>query len=214
MHLYKKNNLEIEQHLSEIKLPTFGRQNFVKFHAFNQNINLLVFSLNEHLRAVLPCPSGRWRQRDLCISFYELDPANSLSPKGPCFKLTTHYDPASFVLSTLEMFPEDPQFASFAGVRALKQDVPVCIPNCSGGEYVKSGVKRRKHVKQYFGVPMDVAETRVALLNIELHNKESFTSARQMEEFCSEHLYPFKCLFEYQLLKREFFTQLAPRILP
>ena len=213
LHLFKKNNKEIEQHLADIKLTTFNQQSFGRFHTFGPNINLLVYSLNEHLLSVLPSSSGRVRQRDLCISFYEIVPAESQSARGQCFKLVANH-PAQLEVKTVEMFTADPIFAGFAGVKALKGGVPICIPNCSAGEYVKAGVKRRKNVKQYFGVPMEVTGQRAGLLNIEIHNKICFASAKLMEDFYSEDLYPFKCLFEYQLLKREFFTQLASRITP
>lgn len=214
-HLYKKNNLEIEQHLKDIKLPAFGKQNFLKFHAFNPNINLLIYSLDAHLRHAISPTEGKLRQRDLCISLYELvESKPELADRGSRFTLAAHYDPACFELKTVDIYVNAIDFQGFAGVRAIKNGNTVCVPNCSNGTYFKGSIKRRRHVKQYFGIPLEVGGQIVALLNIETHNKNCFASAKQMEDFFSEHLYPFKCLFEYQFLKRNFFAELAHHIAP
>ena len=44
-------------------------------------------------------------------------------------------------------------------------------------------------------------------LNIEFHNHHLFMDEDEMQDFMEENIFPFKLLFEYQYLKRDFFNK-------
>ncbi len=167
-----------------------------------------MYSLNEHIKSALH--ESKLKQKDLCISYYHRKLGDSSGPLD--FELLTHYEPSCFDIKTVVLSPNRDTTKEYAGARAISTNGKVCITNCSSGEYVKAGVKRRKTARQFFAIPLETSGTVEGLVNIEIHHKECFASIKQMEEFYSNHIYGFKCLFEYQLLKRKFFAAIADKL--
>ncbi len=206
-----KCNIEIDKHLKELFGGRFNLSSIEQKHNYEDNLQFLHISLVEHLVSALK-KKHKMSMDDIFVSVFH-DPSFSSDINNiKVYQYVSHYDPSIYNTETEELSLENRETLKFAGIRALLQNKHIICTSTGRGQYVVGSCERRKSIKHYIGIPLNVMKRPVALLNIEFHNKSVFEDAKGMKKFIRNEIQAFIYLYEYQLHKKYFFTHLKERM--
>lgn len=191
-------NNEISAHLAKCETEQPFVNRLSEQHSFDINLRLITESLVEHVKKSL---NGiKIKKRDLFVSLY------ALNEESQTLEYLLHFDQKRDLVRTKSIPLNGDAFEKYESVKCLLSNSTACVV-LEKRHYEKGLPKRYKTLQHYIGLKLELNGATFGFLNIEFHNNPLFTDEDTMTEFMEENIFPFKLLFEYQFLKRDFFKQ-------
>jgi len=165
-------------------------------HSFDINLRLITDSLVEHLKKSLD--GIKITKKDLFISLYQY------SKNTSSLEYLLHFDQKRDLVRTKSIPLESEQFKNYESVKCMNSpNLTAVVLNKK--DYAQGLPKRYRTLQHYIGLKLEMNGSVFGFINIEFHNNALFTDEDSMISFMEENVFPFKLLFEYQFLKRQFF---------
>lgn len=154
----------------------------------------------------------RVKSRDLFISIYKIRGFESPAWEPQELEYVTHFDHTRDLICSRIIQISDGAFRDYECIKAIKQKTQtVVMIDCS--EYAKSRNNRHKTIKHYVGFLLEVEGKAIGFINIEFHKHTYFPDHEKLLEFVERDVLAFRCLIEYQFLKKKFFTAVKERLI-
>jgi hypothetical protein len=209
-HCCLRNNEEISRHLASIlDSPGGAVVTFRTLHNFQVNVALVVQSLAHHITSTL---TGA-RSRDIFISIYTIPRFEDLASPRESLEYLTHVDPKRDFIHSRSIDFADGLYQQYECVKCIRSPRETCLIFDCKANYYKSPSKRHKTVIHYIGMKLKANGVLLGFVNIELHNRQFFSTEEEMLDYVESHLMAFRYLLEYQFLKRAFFHTVATTLL-
>lgn len=205
-------NIEIEEHLEKLRGATLSKADFLNFHSFKRNSGALLAIMANHICESLKGKSVN--SSSICISLYTIEEVCRYGPSPENLRYLIHSDSSNHQISTDKIDLKDSRYAKWAMVQGVLNKKVILLHEVTDSNFEIEGSERRKEIKSFIGVPILVENHAVGFLNIEFHLEGAFKNFNEIQKFYSEHIFGFKCLMEYQCLKKIFFKNLADKLIP
>ena len=164
-------------------------------HNFKVNVRVISDLLASHISK-----STDIEKKNLFISLYSYDD----SEKKLRYEL--HQDPKKDLVKSKVIDIYNDEYREYECVKCIKSENFFAYV-LDKKRYAKGKERRYSTFKQYIGCKIESPEILFGFLNIEFHKIEVFPNEDEIFDFMEKNISPFKQLFEYQFLKRNFFSK-------
>ena len=203
-------NDEIKRHLLNLNAESnFTPDRLASAHQFEVNVAAIASYMGDH---IVGCFAGlKAKPKDIFISVYKIAGFEGHGSKLKQLEYVTHYPLARDTVNSKTIKLEDPAFQAYECVKAVRTSEQIVLKfDCA--DYAKSKNSRHKTSKHYIGFLLEADGKQLGFVTVEFHKYNFFLSLDAMAEFLEKELFAFRCLIEYQFLKRRFFTQVRAKI--